>query len=113
MGAKKTLAETLATRFQGSEAAKKARIDFEQKFYSRDMASMELPTVSMTSQSSWTPLEMVLATGVTTSRGEARRLIQQGGVELDNVKLLDAQISITPKKGTVLKIGKKNFFRIE
>ena len=113
MGAKKTLAETLATRFQGSEAAKKARIDFEQKFSSRDMASMELPTVSMTSQSSWTPLEMVLATGVTTSRGEARRLIQQGGVELDNVKLLDAQISITPKKGTVLKIGKKNFFRIE
>lgn len=113
MDAKKILAETLATRFQGSEAAKKARLDFEQKFSSQDTAKMELPTVSMTSKSSWSTLEMVLATGVITSRSEARRLIQQGGVELDSAKLLDPQISIIPKKGTVLKIGKKNFFRIE
>jgi len=112
MDAKKSLAESLAARFQGTEAARKAREDFEKKFSKRDAASTDLPELKTGGKPSWIALDLVMAAGVISSRSEARRLIQQGGVELDGAKLQDPQAAVTPKTGTVLKIGKKHFFRL-
>jgi len=112
MDAKKSLAESLAARFQGAEEARRAREDFETKFSKRDAASTDLPELKTGGKPSWTALDLVMAAGVISSRGEARRLIQQGGVELDGAKLQGPQATVTPKTGAVLKIGKKYFFRL-
>jgi tyrosyl-tRNA synthetase len=112
MEAKKTLAEALAERFQGREMAKKAREDFEKKFSKRDANSADLPTLSIGGKPSWNVLDLVMATDTISSKSEARRLLQQGGVELDGEKLKDPQAAVTPRSGTVLKIGKKSFFRL-
>jgi tyrosyl-tRNA synthetase len=113
MEVKKNLAEALAARFQGAEAGKKARSDFEQRFSARDAASTELPLLSLSSKPSWNALEMVMTTGVISSKGEAKRLIQQGGVELGGNKITDPPATVRPEKGAVLKVGKKSFFRVD
>ncbi|MDD2707547.1 MAG: tyrosine--tRNA ligase [Verrucomicrobiae bacterium] len=110
MEAKKSLAQALVERFHDSEKARQARTDFEQKFSKRDVSSADLP--ALTAAASITALDLVMSTGKIASRGEARRLIQQGGVELAGQKLADPQASLTPKTGDVLKIGKKLFYRI-
>lgn len=112
MEAKKTLAESLAARFQGSEAARKAREDFEKKFSKHDAASADLPELKIGGKPSWSALDLVMTTGTLSSRGEARRLIQQGGVELGAEKLRDPQAMVIPPAGVILKVGKKHFFRL-
>jgi tyrosyl-tRNA synthetase len=112
MEAKKSLAEALTARFEGAEEARKAREDFEKKFSKRDVSSADLPEFEVGARS-WVVIDLVVATGILSSKGEARRLIEQGGVELDGVKLPDGKAMVIPKPGTVLKIGKKNFFRLK
>lgn len=113
MEAKKMLAEHLAARFAGADAARSAREDFERKFSKRDVSSSELPELALDSLSTPGVLGLVMAAGVISSRSEARRLIQQGGVELDGTKLADPQAEPGFRSGAVLKVGKKHFFRLK
>lgn len=112
MEAKKALAESLATRFAGAEAAKAARLDFEKKFSSRNAADTDLPTLALDPVRAWTAPDLAVASGVVASKSEARRLVEQGGVELDEARLTDPKAAVTLRAGAVLKVGKKRFFRI-
>lgn len=112
MEAKKSLAENLAARFQGSEAAKQARTDFEKKFSAKDLASADLPELLVNSECK-NALDLVVLTKAVASKSDAKRLLQQGGVELDGKKLSDPQAAFEAKSGSVLKVGKKHFFRLK
>ncbi len=46
------------------------------------------------------------------SRGEARRLVKQGAVKIDDVRQDDAEGLVTPRDGAVLKVGKRRFARL-
>ena len=59
-------------------------------------------------------LDMMVKASLAASKGEARRLVTQGGVSLDDEKITDPQYRVTAeslKKGMVLKKGKKVFHR--
>ena len=59
-------------------------------------------------------LEVLVKTGITKSRGEGRRLVQQGGVSVDGEKVLDPATKITAEalaNGVVIKKGKKVFHK--
>ncbi|MCZ7613176.1 MAG: S4 domain-containing protein [Ignavibacteriaceae bacterium] len=45
------------------------------------------------------------------SRGEARRLVTQGGVSIENKKITDANFNIILTEGMVLKVGKRKFIK--
>lgn len=47
-----------------------------------------------------------------SSKSEARRLVEQGGVEVDGVKVLDPKVSLEFKNGMIIKAGKKNYVKI-
>lgn len=112
MEAKKGLAETLAARFQGDAAGRKAREDFESKFSKRDLATADLKPLALEGRSLWTALDLVMKTGVPGSKGQGKRLLEQGAVELDGTKLKDPAAELAPRKAGVLKVGKTGFFRI-
>ena len=61
-------------------------------------------------------LGVLAASGLTASRSEARRAVEQGGVTVDNEKVTDIKTVYTPEAflgdGIVVKRGKKNFKRI-
>ena len=60
-------------------------------------------------------LDLMLACKLAPSKKEARRLIEQGGVELDGVKVTDVAASVTAEQlsgeGVTIKKGKKVFHR--
>jgi tyrosyl-tRNA synthetase len=52
--------------------------------------------------------------GLAPSHGEARRLIEQGGVKLDDAVLRDpgAELDLSALRGAVLQVGKRKFLRL-
>ena len=62
-------------------------------------------------------LEILVKAEITKSRGEGRRLVQQGGISVDDAKVTDFTLSFTQaalkEKPIVVKKGKKIFHKIE
>ena len=58
------------------------------------------------------PVDLLAESKLAPSRAEAKRLIQQGAVDLDGRRLADPQAPISLKSGTVLKVGKRQFLKI-
>ena len=46
------------------------------------------------------------------SNGEAKRMVKQGAVKIDDIKVEDAFISIEPGDGKILKVGKRRFLKV-
>jgi tyrosyl-tRNA synthetase len=104
--AKAALAWQLVKRLHGEEAAVNAEADFDVKFRKH-----EIPK-DMAELVAGDPADLIatlLQAGFAKSRGDARRLIEQGGIRVNGEKsALDARL----KDGDVLQAGKRNFVRI-
>jgi len=104
--AKAALARQLVKRLHGEEAAKRAEEDFNIKFRKREIPEgIEERTVT-------DPRDLVMVlveTGLRDSRGDARRLIEQGGVRINGQK---AGADAILKDGDVLQAGKRSFVRV-
>jgi tyrosyl-tRNA synthetase len=120
MEAKQSLAELIVARYHGPEAGRQARSEFQQKFQEREFP--EEPDVRLVVTSDMLRdgdgiglVELVAKTGLVPSKSEARRLIIQGGVELDGQKQSDANALVTlpPGKQYRLKIGRRKFAIVE
>jgi tyrosyl-tRNA synthetase len=104
--AKAALARQLVKRLHGEEAAQRAEQDFDVKFRKREIPD-EMPEHSVSD-----PRDLVGAlveTGLAASRGDARRLIDQGGVRINGDK---ARLDAVLTEGDVLQAGKRRFVRI-
>jgi tyrosyl-tRNA synthetase len=122
MEAKQTLAEQVVARYHGDEAARQAKSDFQQRFREREFPAE--PDARLTLTQNDLPdssvqaiglIDLVARTGLVPSKSEARRLIVQGGVEVDEVKQSDPNASITLTVGYQyrLRIGKRKFAVIQ
>jgi len=104
--AKAALARQLVKRLHGEEAAARAEADFETKFRKREMPEDIAEHVATD------PTDLVgtlVEAGLARSRGEARRLVDQGGVRVNKEKVdHEAQLH----ENDVLQVGKRNFVRI-
>ena len=104
--AKAALAGQLVKRLHGEEAARRAEEDFDLKFRRHEIpGEIEERAVS-------NPKDLVavlVESGLRESRGDARRLIEQGGVRINGEK---AAPDAVLKDGDVLQAGKRSFVRI-
>ena len=57
--------------------------------------------------------ELLVSLSLAKSRSEAKRLIEQGGVKVDDSVITDWKQSIATKKGTIVQAGKRNFIQID
>lgn len=57
-------------------------------------------------------LDLIILVNFAPSKGEARRLVTQGGVSIDGEKITDLQKNISIKKGMILKVGKRKFIKL-
>lgn len=77
-----------------------------------DIPSAELPAESVVGQ----PIvDVAVAAGFLKSKGEARRLVQGGGLSVNNVKVADPAVTVAPEmpvegKALLLRQGKKSYF---
>jgi len=104
MEAKKALAHAIVTQYHGAAAADHAREDFEKQFSKKDLAEVAV-SLTVPAGEIWI-VELVEKTGKFKSRGDIRRVIQQGGVSLDGQKITDDKTKVTVRDGQILKAGK-------
>jgi len=57
-------------------------------------------------------LDLIILVNFAPSKGEAKRLVTQGGVTLDGEKIIDFQKSISLESGQILKVGKRKFIEL-
>ncbi len=104
MESKKTLGHALVEQYHSREVADHARDEFEKQFSKRDLADVA-QTLSVPAGEIWI-VELVEMTGKFKSRGDIRRVIQQGGVSVDGQKITDDKVRVPVREGEILKAGK-------
>jgi tyrosyl-tRNA synthetase len=111
--AKMGLAEEIVARYHGGESGRRAREDFIVKF-SKKIFPDDAAVIDFTcpEESIWLPKLISAISPSFNSTSKAKRLIEQGGVEVNGEKIADAQKSIETKGDIKLKVGKKEFFRV-
>ena len=104
--AKEVLAFELTKEVHGEEAARTAESQAKAAFGGGDaeLLTKEVENVA-------TVVDAMVAAGVAKSKGEARRLVEQGGVSVDDTKVTDVNMPI-PSKEFVLHKGKKVHLKI-
>ncbi len=108
--AKRRLGRLIADRFHGAGAGEDAEAYFNR--VTRDHAAPEdVPDVDVAAGTVHLPALLADHLGV-GSRGEARRLIGQGGVTLDGERVSDLDVPAEALNGKVLRAGKRRFARI-
>lgn len=107
---KMKLAFEITSFFHGLERAKDAESEFVKIFRKKELPS-EMPVVAL-DKDEVELVELLMKLQVVSSKSEARRLIIQGGVKLDDVKITDIYAKISVEKERVLKIGKRQFFKL-
>jgi len=116
MDAKKQLAARIVERYHSAEAAQAALDDFNTRFSKRDLAQADLTELSLTGIEPPDLLSMAEAAynvlGQPRSRGDIRRLIQQGSVQINGEKIVDPKAVPVWKSGDVLKLDKTRAVRI-
>jgi tyrosyl-tRNA synthetase len=120
MDAKQTLAALIVAQYHGAEAGRQARAAFQQKFQEREFPSEPDARVILTQTDlregrTISLVDLVAKTKLVPSKSEARRLIIQGGLEVDEQKQSDANalLSIVPGRAYRLKVGRRKFALVE
>jgi tyrosyl-tRNA synthetase len=115
MEAKKRLAAEIVQRYHSAEAAQEALDDFNTRFSKRDLAQAELPELWLAGVE---PDLLSVAEagykilGLTRTRGDIRRLIQQGSIQINGEKFLDPKAAPALIAGDVLRLDKTHAVRI-
>ena len=118
--AKEILAYELTALVHGEEEAKKAE-ESAKALFGAGGSSANMPTSVLTDadfeNGSINVLSMLVTTGLCPSRGEARRLVQQGGVMVDDVKVASIDESLARERfegeGVIVRKGKKVYHRVK
>jgi tyrosyl-tRNA synthetase len=110
MEAKIALAREIVARFHGAAAAREAEEGFRRRFSAKEFPD-DAPRVEIHAGSGTTDLATVIsrASRIHTTKGAARRLIAQGGVEVNGERATDPAVVLPPAGEYRLKIGKKEF----
>jgi tyrosyl-tRNA synthetase len=113
MDAKMQLAHTIIAGFHGEEAAKKASDEFRRVFRERQ-APEEAPRHNVRRGEPMRLAALLVERKVVASRSEAERLMKQGGVEIDGVRVDDVkfEVDLSKPREYLLRAGKKKFLRI-
>ena len=117
--AKEILAFELTKLVHGEEEAAKAQESAKALF--GGAGTLEMPTVTITEadlrDGKIDILGLLVASGLTPSRSDARRAVEQGGVSVDDEKVTDVKTLYAPEDlggdGIVLRRGKKSYKRIK
>jgi len=124
MDVKKRLAREIVAMFHGEKAAQEAEAEFERVFQERDVPELlwkDLPFATLVTIGV-SPQEVLskkgapvmaatlVANAVGVSMSEARRLVQQGAVEVDGQPVTKGIVNL--KLGSAIRIGKHHFFRV-
>lgn len=112
---KARLAKEIVAIYHGEKAAQEAQGNFDKIFKEKEAPS-NMPEVAMGDsrlQSIKTAVDLIFNLGMAESKSEAKRLIEQGGVDISGSAVKDWSIKPEIKPGDIIKVGKRKFVKIK
>jgi len=108
---KKKLAKEIVSFYHSKTAAESAEREFEKVSQKKEIPSKVRLFKPKTDNQLLA--EAIIDAGFSQSKSQAKRLIQQGAVEIDGKQILDPSAKIMLKTGQILKVGKRGYVKID
>lgn len=107
---KRALARDIVSIYHNEVLAIQAQENFDNLFISKKVPD-DIPNVSLSAGTKL--IEIMVSNKMVTSNGEAKRMVKQGAVKIDDEKISDPFITIEPGNESILKVGKRRFLKIK
>lgn len=112
---KDEMARRVVALYHGEEAAQQASEEFRRVFSQRELPS-EMPEIAVSADDLvngkiWL-VRLITTAGFASSNSEARRLIRQGAVSINDATIADENAEVEVRAGDVVRVGKRRFGRI-
>jgi len=104
------LALLIVSLYHGKAASQKAEKEFSKIFKNKGLPS-DIKTF-FAPKKIYPITELLVSLELTTSKAEARRLIEQGGVKIDSETEKDFRRDVKIKEGTIIQVGKRKFAKL-
>lgn len=108
---KKKLAYEIVSQLHTSQKADSAQETFEKRVQQKELpetvAYQYFPAHTLISYA-----DLLVQTSLASSKSEAKRLIEQGGVEIDNLRIQDPNEEISLTQSLIIKVGKRKFIEV-
>jgi tyrosyl-tRNA synthetase len=108
---KRELARILVEMYHNKEAGLIAEKEFDNIFINKGIPD-ELEEFRIGNNKEINILDLIILVDFAPSKGEARRLVTQGGVSIDGEKISDVQYNVSVIQGMILKVGKRKFIKL-
>ena len=109
MEIKRLLARMIVSLFHNDKLAEKAEKHFNEVVVGKGVPD-DIPVYSISKED--LIVNIIFNSGLLKSKGEARRMIKQGAVKLDEKRVDDIQATILPDREQILKVGKRRFLKV-
>jgi len=109
--AKVLLGKTIVAQFYNKATAQAAADEFDRVFAQGQLPD-EIEEIIVAAEPIMAS-KLLLVCKLVSSGSEAKRIIKQGGVEIDGRKISDPNEQITPKNGMTIQVGKRRFARLK
>ena len=112
--AKKQLGAEIVRTYHSADAATKAAADWSARFSEKRLSEADLPLFHAEPGDAVTVVAGAYSSAfsISKSRAEVRRLLEQGSVQLDGVKVTDPKTTLTFRPGQVLRLDKTRAVKI-
>ncbi|MCZ6703478.1 MAG: tyrosine--tRNA ligase [Ignavibacteria bacterium] len=107
---KRRLARTFITMYHNADAAKQSEEEFDKVFINKE-APEDIPELKMDEREIGI-LDLILKVKFALSKGEAKRLVSQGGVTINSNKIINIGEKIKVENNMILKVGKRKFIKL-
>ncbi|WLD92391.1 tyrosine--tRNA ligase [Alkalihalobacillus sp. AL-G] len=105
------LAKEFVLMYHGKEEADAAEQHFKTVFQKGDLPD-DIPEHDWSGEDEVWIVDLIVELGLLNSKGEARRMIQNGGVKLNQEKVNDVQLQVHIEKDMIVQVGKRKFMKI-
>jgi tyrosyl-tRNA synthetase len=105
------LAHAIVEQYHGASAARRAQENFVSQFSKKELPS-DIPEKKV-KPGKYTLVDLLVLLKLATSKNEARRLITQGGVKINQKTTPDKPVIIGTKNNLIVQVGKRKFVKIK
>lgn len=108
---KKQLAFELTKQFNGENEARSSQTEFEKIIQQKELPRLNV-SIHESSQTRANIIDLVVETKLASSKSEAKRLLEQGAIEINGKAVNHQSLTVKLNNGDIIKVGKKRFIKI-
>ncbi|WP_201713998.1 tyrosine--tRNA ligase [Rossellomorea arthrocnemi] len=109
--AKLLLGKRIVRMYHGRDAAEQAENQFKEVFQKGAMLE-DIPEEEWKGEEKISVVDLLVALHMQSSKSEARRMIQNGGIRINSKKVLDVKTELNIVDGMIVQVGKRKFIRL-